>query len=191
MSNSTPVLLKDFKGLEITLVAETSEAEALEPRMLAEAKCCPDWPLWEKAVEKELATLKAAGTWRLEEAQPGANIIGSKWVFKVKKDAIGNVTHYKACLVAQGYSQIGGVNYDDTYAPVTKLTLSCAIIAMANCLGLELHQVDIKGAYLNRVLMSDKVLFIQHPPGYKPPDVGTCMPHLIKTLYGLKQSSWC
>jgi len=74
--------------------------------------------LWEKAIHEELATLKAAGTWRLEEAPARANIIGSKWVFKAKKDTMGNIAQYKARLVAQGFSQIGGINYDDTYAPV-------------------------------------------------------------------------
>ena len=104
----------------------------MELHSLAKAKCRLDWPLWEKAIEKELATLKAAGTWKLEEAPPGVNIIGSKWVFKVKKDTAGNVARYKARLVAQGFSQIEGVDYDDTYTPVAKLAFSHAIIAMAN-----------------------------------------------------------
>ena len=94
-----PVLLEDFPGLEYAFAAKTADAEVLEPCTLADAKHRPDWPLWEKAIEEELATLKAAGTWRLEEALPGANIIGSKWVFKVKKDATGNVVCYKARLV--------------------------------------------------------------------------------------------
>jgi hypothetical protein len=116
--NGVLELLEDFEDFEQAFVAETADAEALEPHSLAEAKRRPDWPLWEKAIEEELATLKAAGTWRLEEAPPGANIIGSKWVFKAKKDAAGNIACYKARLVAQGFSQIGGVDYDDTYAPV-------------------------------------------------------------------------
>ena len=172
VENGSPMLLEDFEGLEFVFVAETADAEALELHSLAEAKCRLDWPLWEKAIEEELATLKAAGTWKLEEAPPGANIIGSMWVFKVKKDAAGNVTQYKARLVAQGFSQIGGVDYDDTYTPVAKLASSCAIIAMANRLHFELHQIDIKGAYLNGMLNTDEVLFMQHPPGYKAPDTG-------------------
>jgi hypothetical protein len=108
--------------------------------------------------------LKKAGTWRLEKAPPGVNIIGSKWVFKAKKDAAGNIARYKAWLVAQGFSQIGGVDYDDTYAPVAKLASSRVIIAMANRLGLLLHQVDIKGAYLNGVLNPGEVLYMRHPP---------------------------
>jgi hypothetical protein len=94
------VLLKDFEGFEEALLAETSDVEALEPRMLAEAKHRPDWPLWEKAIQEELATLKKASTWKLEAPPPEANVIGSKWVFKAKKDAAGNIARYKARLVA-------------------------------------------------------------------------------------------
>jgi reverse transcriptase-like protein len=144
--------------------------------------------LWEKVIQDKLATLKATGTWRLEGAPPNANIISSKWVFKAKKDAAGNIAWYKAGLVAQGFSQIDGVNYDDTYTPVAHLVSSHAIIAMANHLHLELHQVDIKGAYLNGVLNEGEVLYMWHPPGYKSHDAGNCILHLMKTLYGLKQS---
>jgi hypothetical protein len=117
------VLLEDLEGFEEALLAEMSDAEALEPRTLTEAKCRPDWLLWEKAIQEELATLKKAGTWKLK-APPEANVIGSKWVFKAKKDTMGNITRYKVQLVAQGFSQIGGVNYDDTYAPVAKMASS-------------------------------------------------------------------
>ena len=186
-----PVLLEDFPGLEYAFTTETTNMEVLEPHMLTEVKCRPDWPLWEKAIEEELAMLKATRTWRLKEAPPGANIIGSKWVFKVKKDTAGNVICYKARLVMQGFSQIRGIDYDDTYALVTCLVSLHMVIVMANCLGLELHQVDIKGAYLNGVLNDDEVLYMQHPPGYKAQGTGCSVLRLQKTLYGLKQSSWC
>jgi hypothetical protein len=91
--------------------------------------------------------------------------------------------------VAQGFSQIGGVDYDDTYAPVAKMASSRAIIAMANKLGLVLHQLDIKGAYLNGVLNENKVLYMAHPPGYKPSDVANRVPRLLKAIYGLKQAA--
>jgi hypothetical protein len=100
--NGSPVLLEEFDGLKHALLAETSNPEALEPQTLVEAKCRPDWLWWEKAIGKELATLEAAGTWVLEEPPPGANIISSKWVFKAKKDAVGIIARFKACLVAQG-----------------------------------------------------------------------------------------
>jgi Reverse transcriptase (RNA-dependent DNA polymerase) len=187
VEDGVPALLEDFDGLEHALAAEVADAEAMELRTLTEAKCRPDWPLWEKAIKEELATLKAAGTWRLEEALPGANIIGSKWVFKAKKDVAGNIARYKARLVTQGFSQISGIDYNDTYAPVARLASLHAIIMMANCLCLELHQVDIKGVYLNGVLNDNKVLYMQHPPGYKAPNAGMRVLCLVKTLYGLKQ----
>ena len=188
VEDGEPVLLEDFDGMEFVFAAETADAEALEPRTLAEAKRRPNWPHWERAIEEELAMLKAASTWRLEEAPPRANIIGSKWVLKAKKDAAGNIVRYKAHLVAQGFSQIGSVDYDDTYAPVAKLASTRAVITMANRLGFKMHQIDIKGAYLNGELQDNEVLYMQHPPGYKSPDAGTRVLRLVKTLYGLKQS---
>jgi reverse transcriptase-like protein len=159
VTDGSPALLENFDGLEHMFLTKTTNVEALKPWLLTEARWQPDWLLWEKAIQDELATLKAAGTWRLEEAPPNANIISSKWVFKAKKDAAGNIAQYKARLVAQGFSQIDGVDYDDTYAPVACLVSSHAIIAMANHLCLELHQVDIKGAYLNGMLNEGEVLY--------------------------------
>jgi hypothetical protein len=159
--------------------------------MLTEARRHPKWPHWEKAILEELETLKAAGTWRLEDAPPGANIIGLKWVLKVKKDVAGNIMHYKAHLVAQGFSQIGSVDYNDMYVPVAKLVSTRAVITMANCLGMEMHQINIKGAYLNGELNKNEVLYMQHPPGYKDFNASTHVLCLVKMLYGLKQSGCC
>ena len=94
---------------------------------------------------------------------------------------------YKARLVAQGFSQVEGVDYFDTYAPVARLPSLRAIIAMANRLDLELHQVDIKGAYLNGELTADEVLYMRHPPGYREDNSGRVL-RLLKSLYGLKQA---
>src|SRR6185503_18946324 len=102
-------------------------------------------PLWEKGIQ-ELATLRKAGTW---EPPSNANIVSSKWVFVAKKDAAGNVICYKARLVAQGFSQVPGINYFDTFAPIARLASICAILAMAAEMNLELHQIDVKGAFLN------------------------------------------
>ncbi|PPQ91584.1 hypothetical protein CVT25_012512 [Psilocybe cyanescens] len=174
---------------EYALAAEISEAEALEPRSLAEAKKHPDWPLWEKAIHEELATLKTAGTWVLVNAPEGVNIVGSKWLFRAKKDAAGNVVRYKVRLVAQGFSQVPGVDYFDTFAPVARLASIRAVLAIAAVENFEIHQIDIKGAYLNGVLTEDEVIFMKQPPGYASESPGlVCKLH--KTLYGLKQSGW-
>ena len=106
---------------EYALVAEMSEGEAIEPRSLAEARCRPDWELWEKGIHQELALLREARTWELTIPPENANIVGSKWVFRAKKDTAGIVVCYKARLIAQGFSQVPSVDYFDTFAPIAKL----------------------------------------------------------------------
>jgi hypothetical protein len=175
---------------EYAMAAEIGETEALEPRSLAEAKRRPDWHLWEKAIQEELATLKTAGTWKLVDAPERANVAGSKWVFQAKKDAAGNVVRYKARLVAQGFSQVPRVNYFDTFAPVARLASIRTVLAFAAAENYETGQIDIKGAYLNGELTKDEVIYMKQPPGYSVSDPnGTSLVcHLQKTLYGLKQS---
>ncbi|KZV80781.1 hypothetical protein EXIGLDRAFT_569675, partial [Exidia glandulosa HHB12029] len=174
--------------LEYAFAAEMSDADALEPRTLSEAQRRPDWTLWEQAIREELATLDAMGTWELVDAPAGANVVGSKWVFRAKKDATGSVVRHKARLVAQGFSQVPGVDYFDTFAPVAKLASIRIVLAMAARLDLELHQIDIKGAYLNGQLTDDEVVYMRQPPGFEAPGTAGKVCRLLKTLYGLKQS---
>jgi len=133
---------------------------------LKEAKVRPDWPLWEKAIEEELEVLRGAGTWELVNAPEGANIVGSKWVFWAKKDAAGNVVRYKAQLVTQGFSHVPGIDYFDTFAPVTWLTSIRTVLAFAAANNLETGQIDTKGAYLNGELTEKETIFIKQAPGY-------------------------
>jgi len=165
-----------------------AEAEALEPSSLAEAMRRPDWAQWEGGIREELATLKAARTWELADLPAGANLVGSKWVFRAKKDTAGNVIHHKACLVAQGYSQVPGVDFFDTYAPVANLSSIRTVLALCAHLNLELHRIDIKGAYLNGKLTENEVIYMCQPPGFESAKHPTQVCRLHKTLYGLKQS---
>ena len=175
---------------EYAFVAETNNAEALEPRNLAEAQKRPDWPLWEKAIQEELATLKTAGTWDVVDVPSGVNVVGSKWVFRAKKDAAGNVIRYKARLVAQGFSQVPGVDYFDTFAPVARLASIRTVLAFAAAEDYEIGQIDIKAAYLNGELTEDEVIFMKQAPGYEErgPDGSVKVLRLWKSLYGLKQA---
>jgi hypothetical protein len=131
------------------LLADVRDSEGLEPLTLAEAKQRSDWLLWEQAIKEELEMLKTTGTWELTERPPNVNVVGSKWVFRAKKDAAGNVVCYKARLVAQGFSQVPGVDYFDTFAPIVRLISIRSILAIAANLDMEIHQIDIKGTYLN------------------------------------------
>jgi hypothetical protein len=174
--------------LAMAIGEATAVSEALEPRTLAEAQHCPDWAQWEEGIREELATLQAAGTWELADLPDGANLVGSKWVFRAKKDAAGNVVRHKARLVAQGFSQVPGIDFFDTYAPVATLASIRTVLALSAHLNLELHQIDIKGAYLNGTLTDDEVIYMCQPPGFESQDHPRKVCRLRKMLYGLKQS---
>ena len=174
--------------MEDVLMAQTSEMEALEPPSLAVAKKSPDWLDWEKAIHEELAVLKAAGTWELVNAPKGVNIVGSKWVFRAKKDAASIVIRYKARLVAQGFSQVPGVDYFNTFAPVARLASIRTVLAIAAYEDLEIHQIDIKGAYLNGKLTDEEVIYMKQPLGYSDSPNSSRICRLLKSLYGFKQA---
>ncbi len=154
------------------------------PNSVAEAHVSPEWPDWEKAVKVELDMLTDKGTWRLVDLPPGRKAIGNRWVFTKKFDESGNLSRYKACLVAQGFSQIPGQDYSETFSLVMRLDSLRTLIALAAMLDLEISQMDIKGAYLNGTL--EEEIYMKQPDGFSDGTGRVC--HLIHTLYGLKQS---
>ena len=99
--------------------------------------------------------------------------------------------HYKAQLVAQGFSQVLGIDFFDTYTPVVKLPSVCTILALVNRHNLKLHQVDIKKAYINSNLMPAEVIFVHHPLRYTPTNTTSRVLQLQHMIYKLKQSGHC
>ena len=173
---------------ELAMALKTAEAEALKPTSFADVQRHPDKLDWWRVIEKEYTTLTDMGTWRLEAAPPGANIVGSKWTYKAKWDTSSAVIHKKACLVAQGFSQVPKVNYFNTFTPVAHLSSIHTVLALATYYDIKLHQIDIKGAYLNSELTSDETIYMRQPPSFisiTHPKHVCC---LVKTLYRLKQS---
>ncbi|GBE80058.1 hypothetical protein SCP_0212610 [Sparassis crispa] len=174
-----------------------SDSLGFDPRTITEAKRRPDWPEWQEAMHDEIRRLESRKAWVYMDPPSrlsGQNVVSSKWVFHMKRNARGEVTGYRARLVAQGFTQVKGVNYfsDDTYAAVCKLASICVILSVAAHNGWFTHQVDVKSTYLYGKLRDDEKIYMQPPSdieldGLKPGQILL----LLIALYGLHQSGRC
>ena len=146
---------------------------------------------WREAIEEELQNLENHQTWEYNELPPGRKAIGSKWVFKVKYHPDGSVARFKARLVAQGFSQVQGIDFSKTFAPTVRRESLQIYLALCLMLNLFIHQVDIVGAYLESSLGDNELsIFMKLPPGIH----NLCqireglLCRLLRSLYGLRQS---
>lgn len=114
----------------------------------------------------EMSSLQENDVWDLVELPQGRKAIGSKWVFKKKMGADGTIERYKARLVAQGYAQRYGMDYDETFCPVVRQESLRVLIALSVKNGLKVHQVDVTMAFLNGSLQQEEVLMRQ-PEGFE------------------------
>jgi hypothetical protein len=122
----------------------------------------PDGAAWEVACEEERDAFYRMGVFEIVPRPKGRKIVGSKWVFRTKRGPDGEIQKYKARVVAQGFTQVEGIDYDETFAPVAKLTSIRTFLALAAELDLEVHQMDVKSAYLNGVL--EEEIYMESPP---------------------------
>ncbi|KAK1686832.1 hypothetical protein QYE76_047680 [Lolium multiflorum] len=138
-------------------------------------------------MQEELNNLKRNDVWTLMKRPDHCrNVIGTKWVFKNKQDEHGIVIHNKARLVAQGYSQVEGVDFGETFAPVARLESIRILLAFAAHHGFKLQQMDVKSAFLNGPLHEE--VYVKQPPGFENPHFPDHVFKLKKALYGLKQA---
>ena len=157
--------------------------EVTDPRTHAEAMARPDAAEWEMACDAERRAFEHMGVYEIVPCPKGRKVVRSRWVFRIKRGPDGTVQKYKARVVAQGYTQIEGVDYDETFAPVAKLASLRMILALAAEHDLELQQMDVKSVYLNGELREE--IFMEAPPGFDVPE-GMVL-RLIKAVYGTKQ----
>ena len=161
----------------------TAFVSLIVPKNIKEALADPEWVL---SMQKELEQFERNKVWHLVEKPHDRSIIGTKWVFRNKLDESGNVLLNKSRLVVQGFSQIEGVDFEETFAPVARLESIRIILAFASHMDFKLHQMDVKSAFLNGFL--EEEVYVAQPPGfedYKNPDY---VFKLDKALYGLKQA---
>jgi transposase InsO family protein len=143
-------------------------------------------PRWHQAMLEELEALEKNKTWDLVPFPKGKKVVNCKWVYTVKQNPDGNVERYKARLVAKGYSQTYGIDYDETFAPVAKMSTVRTLISCAANFDWPLHQLDVKNAFLHGDLQ--KEVYMEIPPGFATSQTEGKVLRLKKSLYGLKQS---
>nr|KYP70091.1 Retrovirus-related Pol polyprotein from transposon TNT 1-94 [Cajanus cajan] len=141
---------------------------------------------WKTAMDEEIRAIDRNNTWELAKLPKGSQPIGVKWVFKRKMNAQGETERYKARLVAKGYRQKEGIDYDEVFAPVTRMETIRLLISQAAQFKWPIFQMDVKATFLNGVL--EEEIYIEQPPGYMKSGEEKKVLKLKKVLYGSKQA---
>ena len=141
---------------------------------------------WLDAMKEEMKSMDHNEVWDLVELPKGCKRVGCKWVFKTKRDSKGNIERHKARLVAKGFTQIDGVHYKETFSPVSKKDSFRIIMALVAHYDLELHQMDVKNAFLNENL--EEEVYMDQPEGFAIKEKEHMVCKLKKSIHGLKQA---
>lgn len=166
------------------LIANICYISTIEPKTVAEALKDEHWI---HAMQEELLQFERNKVWKLVPKPADVNVIGTKWIFKNKTDEQGIVILNKARLVAQGYTQIEGVDFDETFAPVARLEAIHLLLSIACIQRIKLYQMDVKSAFLNGYLYEE--VHVSQPKGFVDPVFPQHVYKLHKALYGLKQTA--
>ncbi|CAL8132821.1 unnamed protein product [Prunus armeniaca] len=144
-------------------------------------------PNWKQAMSDEMQALQKNSTWKLVPLPSGKRTVGCRWIYTIKLKADGSIERYTARLVAKGYTQRYGVDYQETFALVAKINTVRILISLAANLDWPLHQFDVKNAFLHGDL--EEEVYMDPPPGC---NLSSKSKHYVcklkKSLYGLKQS---
>ncbi|KAJ9544572.1 hypothetical protein OSB04_024279 [Centaurea solstitialis] len=154
-----------------------------EPKKIEDALLDPNWVT---AMKQELVEFIRNNVWELTSRPRKRTVIGTKWIFRNKFDEHGNVSRNKARLVAQGYRQEEGINYDETFTPVARIEAIRLFLAYAAHKNFKLFQMDVKSAFLNEKLSEE--VYVAQSPGFTNPKFPNHVYKLNKTLYGLKHA---
>ncbi|GJU23389.1 putative ribonuclease H-like domain-containing protein [Tanacetum coccineum] len=154
-----------------------------EPKKISEAL---EDESWVDAMQEELLQFEIQKVWVLVDLPYGKKAIGTKWVYRNKKDERGVVVRNKARLVAQGHRQEEGIDYDEVFAPVARLEAIRIFLAFASYMGFIVYQMDVKSAFLYGKI--DEEVYVSQPPGFLDPKYPQKVYKVVKALYGLHQA---
>jgi hypothetical protein len=154
-----------------------------EPRDVGHAL---SYSSWINVMHEELEKFKRNQVWTLVEPPRDVNIIGTKWGFKNKQRDDGEIMRNKTCLVTQEYSQLEGLDFGETFAPIAHLEVIRILLAFATSKGFKLYHMDVKSVFLNSVIQ--EVVYVRQPPGFENLKYPDRVYKLLKALYGLKQA---
>jgi hypothetical protein len=135
-------------------------------------------------MHEELNNFTWNQVWTLEKTPQDARVIGTKWVFQNKQDDQGVIVRNKEILVAKGFSQVEGLYFGETFAPVARLEAICILLAYTSCY--DIKQMDVKSVFLNGFI--NELVYVEQPPGFEDPRYPNHAYRLSKALYGLKQA---
>ncbi|GJR64146.1 putative ribonuclease H-like domain-containing protein [Tanacetum coccineum] len=154
-----------------------------EPKKVTQALTDPSWI---EAMQDELLQFRLQKVWRLVDLHKVKHAIGTKWVYRNKKDERGIVVRNKARLVAQGYTQEEGIDYDEVFAPVARIEAIRLFLAYASFMGFIVYQMDVKSAFLYGTI--EEEVYVCQPPGFEDPQFPDKVYKVEKALYGLHQA---
>ena len=137
-------------------------------------------------MREELNQFVRNDVWELVPRPKDAHVIDTKWIFKNKTDDDGEITKNKSRLVAQDYTQVEGVDFDESFVPVARLETIRILLSIACIMNFKLYQMDVKCAFLNGFLNEE--VFVEQPKGFQDPHFPDHVLRLKKALYGLKQA---
>jgi hypothetical protein len=154
----------------------------IEPSCHGEVTCQQNW----QDSMTEYQSIMKNDVWDIVRRPKGKSVVTSKWIYKIKHAADGSVEKYKAIFVARGFSQVEGIDYEETFAPVSRYTSIRTIISLVASMGWRLHQMDVKTTFLNGEI--EEEVYIEHLDGFVIHEKESYVCRLKKDLYGLKQT---
>nr|GEX96575.1 hypothetical protein [Tanacetum cinerariifolium] len=162
---------------------KSKEVGEQKPKKISDALQDPSWV---EAMQEKLLQFKIQKVWSLVDCLKGVRPIGIKWVLKNKKDERWIVIRNKSRLVAQGHTQDEGIDYDEVFAPVTRIEAIKLFLAYALFMGFTVYQMDVKSAFLYGTI--DEEVYVMQPPGFLDPEYPARVYKVEKAMYGLHQA---